>query len=383
MPSTSTSFIERPQGVWWRKALFQVHLWTGVVIGLYLILISVTGSLLVFQRELQNDVPRLGNDTQPGPLSFGELTNIALRGYPGSALANIDMRTRERRVVSIGLKQNNEDRIVYVDSQSGRIVGNEILQRRHPLLTVSEDLHNELAAGTAGAEGNGIGGALLFVMSVTGIVLWWPGRKNWQRAIKVKWNARWARVNWDLHSAFGFWTLLFVAMWGISGAYFIFPRPFNRIIAVFSRMSDLQERPSAWRPGDPVLPLNALLHRAEALYPHDQLAYLYMDIYAPGGVVKVFLSSDPGMPLPLREDVVSFQPATGQILSNISSGNWSAGERLSLAIYSIHFGDFGGIPVKIIWALLGLIPVLLVITGYLMWWNRVLKKKWQKLRTQQ
>lgn len=371
--------MERPQAVWWRKALFQVHLWTGVVIGLYLILISLTGSLLVFQRDLQNDVPRPGRDTKPGPLSFGQAAEIALSRYPGDTLSNIDMRTRDRRVISIGLRQNGEDCIVYVDSETGRIVGDEILQSRHPVLTVAEDLHNELAAGARGLQGNGIGGALLFVMSVTGIVVWWPGRKNWQRAIKVKWNARFARVNWDLHSAFGFWTLLFVAMWGISGAYFAFPGGFNRIIAVFSSMNHLQDQPSDWRPGDPVLPVNTLLDRAKALYSRDQLAYLYMDVYRPGGVVKAFLSSDPAVPLPIREDVVTFQPATGKILSNISSRTWTAGECLSIGIYSIHFGDFGGMPVKIVWALLGLAPTVLAITGYIMWWNRVLKKKWQKL----
>ncbi len=255
-----------------------------------------------------------------------------------------------------------------------------ILERRHALLTLAEDLHNELAAGAKGAQWNGAGGALLFVMAGSGIVIWWPGRKNWKRALKVKWNARWKRLNWDLHSAFGFWSLLFVAMWGLSGAYFIFPGPFNHLIAVFSSMKHLEETPSGWRPGDPVLPVDTLVGRAMKLYPHDELAYLFMDVYRPGGVVKVFLSSDPGLPLPIREDVVSLQPATGKILSNISSANWTAGERLSVSIYSVHFGDFGGMPVKIAWAVLGLVPVLLTITGYLMWWNRVLKKKWQKLR---
>ncbi len=119
------SFLDRPQSVWWRKALFQVHLWIGAVIGLYLILISLTGSLLVFQRDLQDDVPRLGNDAQAGPVSNGSMAAAALRSYQGSVLDNIDMRTANRRVVSVGLKQNGLDRIVYVDSETGRIVGDE------------------------------------------------------------------------------------------------------------------------------------------------------------------------------------------------------------------------------------------------------------------
>lgn len=376
------SFVERPQSVWWRKVLFQVHLWTGVIIGVYVILICLTGSLLVFQRELQDDVPRLGNDSHAGPVSSGQLAATALRRYPGSLLDDIDMRTKNRRVVSVGLRQNGLDHIVYLDSRTGRIVGDEVLQHRHPLLTFSEDMHNELAAGSKGAHWNGVGGALLFVMAATGIVVWWPGRRSWRRALKVKWNARWARANWDLHSAFGFWCLLFVAMWGLSGAYFIFPGPFQHVIAVFSSMKHLEESPSDWHPGDPVLPIDTLIQKATKLYPHDELAYLYMNTYRPGGVIKVFLSRDPVLPLSISEDVISFQPATGKILSNLSSAQWTAGERLSISIYSVHFGDFGGMTAKVAWAMLGLVPGLLAVTGYVMWWNRVLKKNWHKLRRQ-
>lgn len=373
------TFVKRPQSVWWRKTLFQVHLWTGVLIGLYVILISLTGSLLVFQREFESDAPRLGNDMQAGPESIGKLTAVALRSYPGSVLDNIDMRTRRRRVVSVGLKQGAQERIVYLDSETGRIVGDEVQQEKHRLLTLAEALHNELAAGARGAMWNGVGGGLLFVMGATGIVIWWPGEKHWKRAMKIKWDARWARLNWDLHSALGFWCLILVAMWGLSGAYFIFPAPFQRLIAVFSSMRHLNEKPSDWRPGDPVQSVDNLIDRAAALYPHDTLAYVYVDTYRPHGVVKVFLSRNPETPLSISEDVVSFQPASGEILSDISSTRWTVGERLALSIYSVHFGDFGGIPVKIVWALLGLVPALLSVTGYLMWWNRVLRKKWRSL----
>ena len=373
-------FDERPQAVWWRKALFQVHLWIGAFLGLYVIAISISGSVLVFERNILDDAPRLGQDHICGQMTYGQTAALALKAHPGSSLNNIDMRSANRRVVGVGLEQDGENRIVYVDSFSARIVGDEILQRKHALVEFLESLHNELAAGAVGAVMNGIGGALLFAMSATGIVLWWPGRRNWKRALKVKWNARWARLNWDLHSAFGFWCLLFVAMWGLSGTYFIFPQPFIRCFALFSSMSHLHELPSEWQPSQSILPVDAYIRKATRMYPHDKLAYLYMDVYRPHGRVQVFLSRDPTVPLSLLEDVVVFQPSTGDVLSDLTSSSWTSGERLSMSIYSVHFGDFGGMPWKVAWAILGLVPVLLTVTGYLMWWNRVLKKKWAKLR---
>ena len=374
-------FLDRPQMVWWRKALFQVHLWAGVIVAVYMIAISVSGSILVYQRDLQDDAPRLSQHPGAAESSFDPIVAVAQKAYPGEPLDNIDLRTLNRRVIPVGLKAGDRDRVIYVDSVSRQIVGQEFLQKRHSVLQFLEDLHNELAGGRSGAVVNGIGGFLLTAMSVTGIVLWWPGRKNWKRALNIKWNARWARVNWDLHSAFGFWTLLLVAMWGITGAYFIFPQPFARGIAFFSSMGHMQEKPSHWRTSQGIHDPDAYISKARQLYPDAQLAYFYMYTRQDGGFVKVFLSRDPQRPLVMMEDVVSFDPATLDILSDISTRKLTAGEKLSLAVYSIHFGDFGGQTIKFLWFVIGLSPALLAVTGLIMWWNRVLKKKWRKLKS--
>ncbi len=370
-------FSDRPQALWWRKALFQIHLWFGLFLGAYVILLCLTGSMLVFQQRLLNDAPHLGNDQLRGPLSYGDIAAIALKAHPHSTLNDIDMRSNNRRVVSIGLQSHAQTLVVYIDSLSGTIVGQEILQHKHPILVLAEDLHNQLAAGARGATFNGLGGIILFVVSVTGIVLWWPGKKNWKRSLNVKWNARWPRRNWDMHSAFGFWTFPLLAMWALSGAYFIFPSPFLKALAYISPPAAAPQIPSHWRPGDPILPLGAFDRQAKQLYPLDHLAYVYMDTLRPGGTVKFFLSPHPAVPLTIDEDVIVFQPATGQVLSNVSSSRWSLGERISNSVYAVHFGNFGGLFVEITWSLLGLVPILLTLTGYWMWWNRVLSKKWR------
>ena len=374
------SFVDHPQRVWWRRALFQVHLWAGVIIAAYLVVISSTGSILVYERDLQNDAPHFVENRATGPDRFDGIVSIAQAAHPGEPLLDIDLRTLRRRVVPVGLTAGERERIIYVDSVDERIVGEEILQQRHPLLQFSENLHNELAAGRSGAIVNGVGGFLLTLMSITGIVLWWPGKKNWKRALKVKWNARWARLNWDLHSAFGFWTMLLVGMWGITGAYFIFPQPFQEVLAHFSSMAHMEEQTSHWRTTEGIRDPDAYINKARQLYPDAQLAYFFMNTGQDGGVVKVFLSRNPTQSLTLLEDVVSFNPASLEVLSDISTRKLTAGEKLSLAVYSIHFGDFGGQPVKFLWCVLGMTPALLTVTGLMMWWNRVLKKKWRSLR---
>jgi uncharacterized iron-regulated membrane protein len=372
-------YIQQPHTLWWRKALFQVHLWVGVCIGLYVIAVCVTGSVLVFEQNLLNDRPALAEVADHAPPDWGQMAQVAMAANPGSTLAFIDMRSANRRVVPVGLHSGDKTLVVYTDAYSDSVVKQEVLEDQHWFVETALALHTELALGAKGAMANGIGGALLGVMAIIGIVLWWPGVRVWKRALKINWRARWAGISFDVHRTFGFWCFALIAMWGITGAYFIFPGAVHRVLNAFSGMESLQQLPSDWSPGSRVLPVNDFIGRAQRMYPDDKLAYVFMDVYRPHGEVQVYMSPDPSVPMELMEDEVVFNPASGAILMDTSSARWTPGERFSLAVYSLHFGDFGGLPLQILWALLGLIPGVLVITAYVMWWNRSLKKKWKKL----
>src|SRR5262249_18276601 len=71
------------------------------------------------------------------------------------------------------------------------------------------DFHRTLLAGNAGRFVNGLGAVALTILCVTGAVIWWPGRAHWHRSLTVEWSASFPRINWDVHSAFGFWFLIF------------------------------------------------------------------------------------------------------------------------------------------------------------------------------
>lgn len=369
------SFLRHPRSLAWRRALFQIHLWTGVAVGLYIVAISISGSVLVFQRELMNDAPSLSSGpVVPSAFTYGQLVRKAQRDDTGMALQSIDMRSSGRRLVTLTFLVRNRQRLFYLDRYTGRILGDEDVKACHPVLVWLEQLHNELLGGTAGATVNGIGALLLVVLCCTGIVIWWPGVRAWRRGLIVKWRAGWRRVNYDLHGAVGFWTLAIVFMWGATGAYFIFPGSIQKPLHLFAVPAN--SRQSHWKPGDRMASIDAGLAAAKHEFPSDKLAYLYMDVFRPSGQVAVFLSPDPSVPLTLREDIVHLDPGTAQVLWTESSERWSPVERLLMAAYSIHFGDFGGLPLKCVWCALGLSLAVLTVTGYLIWWNRVLRKKW-------
>ena len=370
-------FIDRPQNVPWRKAVFQVHLWSGVIVALYIAAISISGSILVFETNLLDNRPHLAKGGLHHEIDYSKAVAAVQNAFPGEAVASVDMRTDDRRIVTVVLKAAQRQRTVYVAAASNEVLDSYIRGQRHGVLLWLEDFHNELAGGRSGGVVNGIGGAILALLCLTGIVIWWPGIKNWQRALGVQWKARWVRINYDLHSAIGFWTLLFAGMWGATGAYFIFPQQVQNMLGLYQ--AEKSAEVSTWKPGGKLLPAGIYVSTAKRIVGKDDLAFLYMDVFRPQGQVSAFLTPHPARPLTLQEEVVRMDPATAKVLQVEGSREWSVGERIMLATYSIHFGDFGGTYSKAVWTVLGLMPAVLALSGILMWWNRYLSKKWQTL----
>jgi uncharacterized iron-regulated membrane protein len=212
------------------------------------------------------------------------LLAAARRIYPSATIGRIvDYHVpNEAVIVTLGAGTNANQR--FLNPYTGIDLGNA---RPFGLRMVSyiSQMHMTLMLGYTGRVMNGVGGLLTAALSLTGLVVWWPGLKRWRRSLTIHLDANPRRLNWDLHNAVGFWTFSIVFMWAITGAYLVFPRPFDKILASFMRHN---------------IDLNRILH-------------------------------------------------------------------------AVHVGNFAGWPVKALWVALGLTPPLLFVTGFLMWWNRVLR----------
>src|SRR5207253_1848894 len=103
----------RPQGVWARRALFQIHLWTGVAIGIYLLVISVSGSVLVFRIELHNmfDRPPVTVAMTGERLTDDQLKQAAERAFPDYKVTNVWKQRRLEQAVEIWMSRDTSGAI--------------------------------------------------------------------------------------------------------------------------------------------------------------------------------------------------------------------------------------------------------------------------------
>ncbi len=237
-------WIRQPQTVWLRKALFQVHLWTGIGAGLYILVVCITGSALVFRPELSRAFTR-GPVIVAGSgalLSDEQIKEAAHRVYPNYEVSHLYREKQPDAAVEVWLDSADDSRHRLFDPFTGNDIGSSVPPG---LKTVSGflELHDNLLAGENGRLVNGVGGLLLTILALTGVVIWWPGIRNWRRSLMVHRGVNWKRFTWDLHSAAGFWTAAVVFMFAVTGFYLVFQEWLAPIIDYIEPPNDANPYP--------------------------------------------------------------------------------------------------------------------------------------------
>lgn len=318
-------WLRRPKSLWIRRAFFQVHLWTGIGLGLYVFVISITGSAIVFRNELYNSL-------WPGPrtvvigshrLTHDELKQAALRAFPRYKVSWIWDARPPNQATEIWLERSGHRKERLFDPYTGRDLGES---RPYTIQFVAWliDLHVNLLSGKRGRLINGIGAMFVLALSATGAVLWWPGIRTWRRGLTIQRNSNWKRFNWELHSVIGIWTLPILFMFGLVGVYASFPEPFQIFVNKFAPLKVYQLEPDASVVANP------------AVIPVDAAA------------------------IPPRR---------------FTRPKMSTGDTIIRWFSYLHFGNFGGWPSKALWVVLGLTPAFLFVTAVIMWWNRVISRR--------
>ncbi len=296
-----------PQRLKSRKFIFQVHLWSGVCLGLYIFFISITGSVLVYRNELYvmaTPEPVVATDIE-SVLSEQQLNDAALSANPGYEIININRLGDSKQAVEIWLESDGHVKKRFFDPFNGNDIGSA--ERTGQMLVIGLiNLHDSFLLGDTGRKVNGAGAIAVLLMVVTGLIIWWPGVKRWRRSLSLKQGVGWRRKIWDIHSMVGIWSAMFILMLAFSGIYLCFPDIFHIM-------------------GDRLQPMTS--ENAGSRFV-DKFLY------------------------------------------------WLA---------FLHFGRINGIGlvcdgpgicdqgIKALWAIFGLAPAVMFVTGSSMWWNRVLR----------
>jgi uncharacterized iron-regulated membrane protein len=214
-----------------RSLLFWLHLTAGVVAGLVILIMSVTGVLLAFKPQIQRFVDRdvrVVQPPQPGARRLGvqALVANARLARPDGQLASIALDADPTASAAVSLGREGT---IYVDPYTGQVLGEASRSLQASFRTV-EDWHRWLGRSTENrATGRAVTAAcnLAFLgLALSGLYLWWPRRwlpQHVKAILMFRRQATGRARDFNWHNVIGFWCAPLLIVLTASGVVMSYP----------------------------------------------------------------------------------------------------------------------------------------------------------------
>lgn len=355
-----------------RKFFLKIHLYLGLSVGLLFALMGLTGSLLVFSEEIDKAInPHLLIvEPQEIKADFRWIEDSVKRSFPADKIYRVRMPRQPEDVYEFWMNANGDLR-VYVNPFTGAVTGAHNFPEtwRGRLFL----LHTQLLSGETGKTIVGAAAFFLLILGATGIVLWWRGLRNIKRGLKINFRVGWKRANYDAHHAIGFFAFLFLSISSITGIHLVFNQPFEKTVNRLTGTPNRQPAPvSKLAEGGQTLPLETILKKSEEIWKEAETTW----IYPPANTAAAYMvrKKFPSENHPNGKSFVYFDQYTGEVLRLENAEDAPLTTRTINNLYPLHIGIMGGVITRLLQIIVGFTPVILLVTGFLMWRNKSKKR---------
>lgn len=371
-----------------RNRWLAVHLYLGMSLGLWLAVIGITGSLLVFYVELDEVLnPELVIADPSAPrLSYQALVDAIQRAEPDRLRGwRLEISDNPQRMITARYYQPQETEhlgfaplMVTVHPQTGAVLKQRFWGQY--AMTWIYDLHYTLLLASTGKLIMAIVGGLLLVALISGLVLWWPQRGKWRAALSIKRNASAERLTYDVHKvagAYGFALLLLLALTGI---VLEVPEYVNPLIAKFSPLQTPAKPQSlVMHSNQARITVDRAVSVAQNLFPDAQLSWIETPHDAAGSYrINLYQAGEPSRRFPKTN--VWVDQYSGRILQVNNPDDFSKGDSLITWLHPLHSGEALALPGRLLVLLAGLLGPLLFVTGVIRWLHKRRAKQLRRMR---
>lgn len=367
-----------------KKIIGWLHLWLGIGSGLIVLIVALSGSLLVFEDELEHifqpslyyvQVPQ-----QAEKISTDILAEKVQQAYPDFKANYIIVEPEANRTVLFSQRKgkagkgNGKVMLIAVNPYTGQII--KAVDEKGRFFAVVLRLHRYLCMGDTGKIITGISCSIFTILIITGLVLWWPKRNNRKQRFSVKWNASFKRLNWDLHAIFGFYINIFVLMISLTGLVWSYKWVNNLVFYTLDgniKSTKMKAPESQPVKGTHIAYLDKMLSTTNEKLTHpgtimirfaenDSLAVAVSKVNTTASISNVV-------------DFMYFQKGTGELVQERLYAKESKGMKARRLFYPIHTGSIYGWPTKILALICAWVAASLPITGLMIWLGRKKKQK--------
>ncbi len=351
---------------------FWLHKWSSLVCALFMLVLFATGLPLIFHHEIDHwlgyasELPRIEH---AGPdADVDEIVERALAMRPGETVQFLVREPDEPDAlyVRLGTSVESADMSSFMtfDARTGEYVGEYPLGQG--VMNFMLRLHVDFFAGLPGTLFLGFMGLLLLASIVSGVAVYGPhARKSGFARVRRE---RASRLRWlDLHNLLGIITLVWLLVVTVTGVINTLSIPIFaewQATELAEMTGDHADRDAPERMAD----LDAVLDAAAGAAPDKQLSFLAFpgNEFASPHHFNAFMQGETALTSRLIAPVL-IDAETAEV-ATIGEMPWTV-TTLMLS-QPLHFGDYGGMPLKILWALLTGLSTVVLGSGIYLWLKR-------------
>jgi uncharacterized iron-regulated membrane protein len=354
-----------------------VHKWTSLICTVFLLLMCVTGLPLIFHHEIDH---LLHAEVEPAdvpagtpPANLDKVLSAAMEKATDKVPHFLIWDRDEPNIVMVSVGPTidadpSKNQVARVDAHTAAFLDMPDFTGKFTYIMFR--LHTDMYAGLPGKLFLGLMGLLFVVAIVSGVILYGP----WMRKLDfgtVR-NGRGRMLRWlDLHNLLGAVTIVWALVVGFTGVI----NTWADLVIKIWQFGQLAEMTASYK--DALAPakagsIQAAVDRARKEMPEMAPSFVAF----PGTILSskqhyaVFMRGN--TPLTSRMLRPALIDATTGELTDSRNLPWYV--TTLLVSQPLHFGDYGGMTLKIVWALLDVLTIIVLVTGLYLWWAR---RRWR------
>lgn len=342
-----------------KKLVFNLHLYVGLLAACFLLVVSLSGAVIAFEGELNHAFhPQLTDVTPSGqPMNWDTFRLRVQQQEPGWKVVRLYFPDSPDRSTYVRLRSLSTRKVrhIYVNQYTGTVLGST--EDGSNWILKVHDLHVNFLSGNVGNRIVTCSTICLLLLSLSGIVIWWP-----RKVFRFRSSSPAPRLNRDLHMSLGFWSFLAMSGFALTGLGLHYQT---------GKLLTLLNTPSTARTmhGHGTT-IEGMLQTAREALPGAAVPRLLLPEKV-GDPVFIY-QRFPEDKTPAGRSFTTLDPGTGTILS-VGSSRTAPLLQTVLVQWTreVHTGTLLGLPSRILAVLFALALSLLAITGPLMWFVKL------------
>lgn len=361
-----------------RRLWLSTHLYLGLFGGALFVLMSLTGSVLVFYKTIDEWLnPTQLTTSGSGPYRpLNEVIATAqAAASSGGWLDNLELPSHEREVFKAWYRVPTDklDRfrwyLVTIDPYTGSVLSRD---REWGTFFVSfiYELHESLLIDELGRTLVGFVAIFLLVSIGTGVFLWWPRSGKVRQAFLPVAGASRIRRQYQWHRLSGAYSVIVLSMLAFTGVYLAFPTYVISLVSVFSPVdeahdeSTVESHPAS---GQSALSVEQAAGLAQSLFQDGRITYIGIP-HEPSDVYQITMHRPGDVRASTGNSEVWLDQYSGAVLKVRDWRTFTAGDTFVAWLFPLHNGEAFGLIGRWIVFVCGFVPLILYVTALRVWW---------------